>query len=51
MEITEINISKKKAEEFANAIFADIDDYVNEQLDEYNTFLEEWEMKAKEKEK
>lgn len=39
MEYDEFYISKLQAQEFAKAIFADIEDYVNEHLEEYQQFL------------
>jgi len=41
MDFTDFNISKKQAEEFAKAIFADIENYVNEHLEEFEEFLKE----------
>lgn len=38
MDFEEFNIGKKQAEEFAKAIFADIEDYVNEHLEEFEEF-------------
>lgn len=35
----EFYISKSQAQEFAKAIFADIEDYVNKHLEEYQQFL------------
>lgn len=48
MDFTEFNIGKKQAEEFAKAIFADIETYVNEHLEEYEEFLKEYESEVKE---
>lgn len=39
MDYDEFYISKSQAKEFAKAIFADIEDYVNEHLEEYQQFL------------
>ena len=48
MDFTDFNISNKQAEEFAKAIFADIENYVNEHLEEFEEFLKEEERLAKE---
>lgn len=40
MDFEEFNIGKKQAEEFAKAIFADIEDYVNEHLEEFEEFCQ-----------
>lgn len=47
MDFTEFNIGKKQAEEFAKAIFADIENYVNEHLEEFEEFLANEESEAK----
>lgn len=46
MDFTEFNIGKNQAEEFAKAIFADIEAYVNEHLEEYEEFLKEYESEV-----
>lgn len=38
MDFYEYKIGKIQAEEFAKAIFADIEDYVNEHLEEFEEF-------------
>ena len=48
MDFAEFNIGKKQAEEIAKAIFADIETYVNEHLDEFEEFLKEYEREVKE---
>ena len=48
MDFMEFNIGKNQAEEFAKAIFADIETYVNEHLEEYEEFLKEYESEVKE---
>ena len=48
MDFMEFNIGKNQAEEFAKAIFADIEAYVNEHLEEYEEFLKEYESEVKE---
>ncbi|WP_293969622.1 hypothetical protein [uncultured Ruminococcus sp.] len=40
MDFTEFNIGKKQAEEFAKAIFADIESYVETHRQEYEKFLQ-----------
>lgn len=48
MDFYEYKIGKKQAEEFAKAIFADIEDYVNEHLEEFEEFCLKEESEAKE---
>ncbi len=50
MDFYEYKIGKKQAEEFAKAIFADIEDYVNEHLEEFEEFCLKEESEAKENE-
>lgn len=45
MDFYEYKIGKKQAEEFAKAIFADIDDFINEHFEEYEEFLKAEETK------
>ena len=40
MDFSEFNISKNQVEEFAKAIFADIEDYVNEHLEDFQEFIQ-----------
>ncbi len=37
--MVDVKINKKQAQEFAKTIFADIESYINEHLDEYKAFL------------
>ena len=39
--MVDVKLNKKQAQEFAKTIFADIESYVNEHLDEYKAFLVE----------
>lgn len=48
MDFYEYKIGKKQAEEFAKAIFADIEDYVNEHLEEFEEFCQKEESEANE---
>lgn len=48
MDFMEFNIGKNQAEEFAKAIVADIESFVNEHLEEYEEFLKEYESEVKE---
>ncbi len=50
MDFYEYEIGKKQAEEFAKTIFADIEDYVNEHLEEFEEFCLKEESEAKENE-
>ena len=48
MDFHEDKIGKKQAEEFAKAIFADIETYVNEHLEEFEEFCLKEESEVKE---
>ena len=48
MDFEEFNIGKKQAEEFAKAIFADVEGYVNEHLEEFEEFCLKEESEVKE---
>ena len=48
MDFHEYKIGKKQAEEFAKAIFADIETYVNEHLEEFEEFCLKEESEVKE---
>ena len=50
MDFHEYKISKKQAEEFAKAIFASIEGYINEHLEEFEEFCLKEENEAKEDE-
>lgn len=50
MDFMEFNIGKNQAEEFAKAIFADIESFVNEHLEEFEEFCLKEESEAKEDE-
>lgn len=46
MDFYEYKIGKKQAEEFAKAIFADIEDYVNEHPEEFEEFCQKEEREG-----
>lgn len=50
MDFHEYKIGKKQAEEFAKAIFASIEGYINEHLEEFEEFCLKEESEAKEDE-
>lgn len=50
MDFQEYKIGKKQAEEFAKAIFASIEGYINEHLEEFEEFCLKEESEAKEDE-
>ena len=50
MDFYEYKIGKKQAEEFAKAIFADIESFVDEHLEEFEEFCRKEESEAKENE-
>ena len=51
MDFKDFNIGKAQAQEFAKAIFADIEAFVNEHLEKYEDFLKEYESEVKENDK
>lgn len=51
MDYSDFKISSKQAKEFAIAIFADIEAYVNEHLEEYEEFLKNEEREVSKNDK